>query len=443
MRLLLVAKSAYSGVHDDGRSYPAILSGHTVGFVRGLVRAARTRGDRITYVFPGFAGPAEVSFFDAADPVPVDVDARPYWDEPLPKSAVSSAPVELCALLADICRSPATRPDVAAFVYPFPLLVLAAPVLDAAGVPYVASFRGGDAYRWLVPPAADAPAGAVAIRAAYLAALQGASSLTAASSWLADQARKAELTVDGIVGSPPPGDDQGVSPSGAATDPADAMARKRRYLDEGYRPIAGEDLRPDRLWLLWSGRLSPDKRPDLALRAFGAFRQAARHEADRWQLVIAGDGDRSLLPGALPPGVAHVFVPPRCLPHVLRAADGALHTAVPGGFVDSRPSSVLAASAYGLPCITVRSGDVGGTDECVSPGVLARLGVERPEHPEHLERPDDEDAVVAGLAASIAALSDDAERRRLSLDAASWAREEGLWDTMERFLDLTAKAICP
>jgi glycosyltransferase involved in cell wall biosynthesis len=430
MRLLLVAKSAYSGAHGDGRSHPAILSGHTVGFVRGLVRTARSRGDHITYLYPGFAGPAEVSFFDAADPVPADVDARPFWDEPLPKSAVSSAPVELCAHLADICRSPATRPDVAAFVYPFPLLVLAAPVLAAAGVPYVASFRGGDAYRWLAPPPGDASPGAVAMRAAYLSALQGAASLTAASSWLADVAREAGLTVDGIIGSPPPADDQGVSPSGVSTDHTDAMVRKRRYLDEGYRPITGEALRPDRLWLLWSGRLSPDKRPDLALRA---FRQAARDGADRWQLVIAGDGDRSLLPGALPPGAAHVFVPPRSLPHMLRAADGAVHTAVPGSFIDARPSSVLAASAYGLPCITVRSGGLGGTDECVSPGVLARLGV---------ERSDDEDAVVAGLAASIAALSDDAERRRLSQDAATWARDEGLWTTMERFLDLTSKAIC-
>jgi glycosyltransferase involved in cell wall biosynthesis len=207
------------------------------------------------------------------------------------------------------------------------------------------------------------------------------------------------------------------------------MARKRRYLDEGYRPITGEALRPDRLWLLWSGRLSPDKRPDLAIRA---FRQAAQAGADRWQLVIAGDGDRSLLPAALPPGVAHVFVPPRSLPHMLRAADGAVHTAVPGGFIDSRPSSVLAASAYGVPCITVRSDGVGGTDECVSPGVLAKLGV---------DRAGGEDEIVAGLAASIATLSDDGVRRGLSQDAAGWAREAGLWHTMDRFLDLTAKVI--
>jgi glycosyltransferase involved in cell wall biosynthesis len=238
-----------------------------------------------------------------------------------------------------------------------------------------------------------------------------------------------------------------VSRSGASTstDPADAVAHKRRYLDEGYRPIAGEALRPDRLWLLWSGRLSPDKRPDLAL---AAFCQAARDGVDRWQLVIAGDGDRSLLPGALPPGVAHVFVPPRSLPHMLRAADGAVHTAVPGSFIDSRPSSVLAASAYGLPCITVRSDGLGGTDECVPPGVLARLGVDRPADTGGTAGADPaggaaavDDRLVAGLAASIAALSDDAERRRLSQDAATWAREAGLWDTMDRFLDLTAEAI--
>jgi glycosyltransferase involved in cell wall biosynthesis len=438
MRLLLVAKSAYSGVNGDGRTHPAILSGHTVGFVRGLVRAARSRGDSITYVYPGYAGPAEVCFFDAADPVPADVDARPFWDEPLPKSAVSSGPVEFCATLAEICADPSRRPDVAAFVYPFPLLVLAAPVLDAAGVPYVVSFRGGDAYRWLAPPPEDATPGQLAIRSAYRAALGRSASLTAASSWLADVARESGLAVDGIIGSPPPGDDQGVSPSGASSDPSDAMARKRRYLDEGYRPITGESLRPDRLWLLWSGRLSPDKRPDLAIRA---FRQAAQAGADRWQLVIAGDGDRSLLPAALPPGVAHVFVPPRSMPHMLRAADGAVHTAVPGGFIDSRPSSVLAASAYGVPCITVRSDGVGGTDECVSPGVLDALGVDRPGDADDADTPAGEDGIVAGLAAGIARLSDDGLRRRLSQESAGWARDAALWHTMDQFLDITAKAV--
>jgi hypothetical protein len=117
---------------------------------------------------------------------------------------------------------------------------------------------------------------------------------------------------------------------------------------------------------------------------------------------------------------------------VLRAADGAIHTAVPGSFIDSRPSSVLAASAYGVPCVTVRSDGVGGTDECVSPGVLAALGVDPSA---------DEDEIVAGLAAGIDVLADDGVRRKLSQDAATWARDAGLWDTMDRFLDLTAQAV--
>ena len=58
MRLLLVAKSAYSGTGSDGRAYPAILSGMTVGFVRGLVRTALAQGHPLTYVFPAFTGPS-------------------------------------------------------------------------------------------------------------------------------------------------------------------------------------------------------------------------------------------------------------------------------------------------------------------------------------------------------------------------------------------------
>jgi glycosyltransferase involved in cell wall biosynthesis len=420
MRVLLVAKSAFSGVHGEGRSHPAILSGHTVGFVRSFLRTAGQRGHEVTYVYPGFVGPGEACFFDAADTAPIEVDARPFWDDQLPKSAVSAAAVELCAQVSELCASAGTRPDVAVFVYPFPLLTLLAPILDRAGVPYVASLRGGDAYRWLAPPPDDATPGQVAVRSAYLAALQGCTSLTAASSWLADVARDAGLDVDAVIGSPPP------APDDEQPGDDDPVGRKLRYLSDGYRPIAGENLRPQRRWLLWSGRLSKDKRPDLVLRAFN------RAKAEGWQLVVAGDGDRSLLPAALPPGVAHVFVPPRNLPQILRACDGAIHTAVPGDFIDARPSSVLAASAYGLPCITVRSDGVGGTDECVSPEVLSALGV---------ERTGDDDGVVAGLAASIRTLAGDDDRREhLSADVVAWARVAGLWTTMDHFLDLTAKA---
>jgi glycosyltransferase involved in cell wall biosynthesis len=322
-------------------------------------------------------------------------------------------------VLADVCTDPGSRPDVAVFVYPFPLLNLAAPVLRAAGVPWVATFRGGDAYRWLAEPDDAAPNQRL-VWAAYREALQGSASVTAASSWLADVARAAGVPVDGIIGSPPPGD--GVAPEVTP----DRGGWKLEYLDDGYLPVGGEMLRPDRLWLLWSGRLSKDKRPDLAIEAF------ARTASDRWQLVIAGEGDRALLPDPLPAGVAHVFVPPRSLPRILRAADAALHTAVPGSFIDSRPSSVLAASSYGLPCITVRAEGVGGTDECVSPLVLAQIGVPG------VAREED---IVAGIAASIDRLSDDAVRVALSADVADWATRTGLWSGMDTFLDITVRSI--
>jgi len=423
MRILLVAKSAYSGVDPDGRAHPAILSGMTVGFVRGLVRAALVGDHPLTYVFPASTGPSEVTFVDDADPLPAGVDARPFWDGPIAKSAVAAGAVEFQAVIADVCADPATRPDVAAFVYPFPLLSLAVPVLLAAGVPYVATFRGGDAYRWLPEPAPgpDVSPNQLLVRNAYRAHLQGCASTTAASEWLADVARDAGVEVDAIIGSPPPSD--GIAPEVTA----DRSRWKREYLADGYVPLAGETLRDDRLWLLWSGRLSKDKRPDLALAAFA---QAATR--DRWQLVIAGEGDRSLLPDELPPGVAHVFVPPRSLPRVLRAADGALHTAVPGSFIDSRPSSVLQFSSYGIPCITVRTGGVGGTDECVSPEVLARVGV---------PGEGDEPAIVAGIAASIDRLTDAAARVALSGDVAAWADATGLWSQMDRWLEVTARSI--
>ncbi|HEY8544343.1 MAG TPA: hypothetical protein VIL36_04815 [Acidimicrobiales bacterium] len=435
MRILLVAKSAYSGVGPGGRPYPAILSGMTVGFVRGLVRAALAGGHPLTYVFPATAGPAEVTFVDDADPLPAGVDARPFWDGPIAKSAVSAGAVELQAVVADVCADPATRPDVAAFVYPFPLLGLAAPVLRAAGVPYVATFRGGDAYRWLADPEAgpDVSPNQLLVRDAYRAHLQGCASTTAASEWLADVARAAGVEVDAVIGSPPPND--GVAPEVTA----DRSRWKREYLADGYEPLGGEALRDDRLWLLWSGRLSKDKRPDLALAAFaraatagGAEGATAGDGRGRWQLVIAGEGDRGLLPDPLPPGVAHVFVPPRSLPRVLRAADAAVHTAVPGSFIDSRPSSVLQFSSYGIPCITVRTGGVGGTDECVSPAVLAQVGV---------DGDGGEGAIVAGIAASVDRLADDATRVALSADVAAWADATGLWSQMDRWLEVTARSV--
>jgi glycosyltransferase involved in cell wall biosynthesis len=427
MRILLVAKSAYSGAGPDGRVHPAILSGMTVGFVRGLVRASLAGGHPLTYVFPAYAGPSEVTFVDDADPLPEGIVARPFRDGPIPKSAVSAGPVEFQAVVADACADPATRPDVAVFVYPFPLLSLAVPVLRAAGVPYVATFRGGDAYRWLPEPTPgpDVSPNQRLVRDAYREHLRGCASVTAASSWLADVARDAGVEVDAIIGSPPPGD--GVAPDVTA----DRSRWKREYLADGHVPLGGEPLRDDRLWLLWSGRLSKDKRPDLALQAFAHAAGATGH--GRWQLVIAGEGDRSLLPAPLPPGVAHVFVPPRSLPRILRSADAALHTAVPGSFIDSRPSSVLQASSYGLPCITVRARGVGGTDECVSPEVLAQVGV---------TAEGGEAGIVRGIAASIDRLADDAARVDLSADVAAWARDTaGLWSQMDRFLEVTATSI--
>jgi len=423
MRLLLVAKSAYSGTGPDGRPYPAILSGMTVGFVRGLVRTALARGHPLTYVFPAFTGPSEVTFVDDKDPLPAEVVARPFWDGPITKSAVSAAPVEFTAVVGDVCADPATRPDVAVFVYPFPLLSLAAPVLAAAGVPWVATFRGGDAYRWLAEPSPDTSPNQRLVWAAYRDALRRAASTTAASQWLADVARAAGVQVDAIIGSPPASD--GVPPEVTA----DRSRWKAEYLTDGYVPLGGEALHADRLWMLWAGRLSKDKRPDLALEAFA---QAATARDGRWQLVIAGEGDRTLLPGALPPGVGHVFVPPRSLPRMLRAADAALHTAVPGSFIDSRPSSVLAASSYGIPCITVRADGVGGTDECVSPEVLRQVGV---------PGSSEEAQVVAGIAANIDRLADDATRVGLSADVAAWADEVGLWSQMDRFLAVTARSV--
>ena len=429
MRILLVAKSAYSGVGPDGRAHPAILSGMTVGFVRGLVRAALAGGHPLTYVFPATTGPSEVTFVDDADPLPAGVDARPFWDGPIAKSAVSAGPVELQAVVADVCADPATRPDVAAFVYPFPLLSLAAPVLRAAGVPYVATFRGGDAYRWLPEPTPgpDVSPNQLLVRDAYRAHLQGCASTTAASAWLADVARDAGVEVDAVIGSPPPGD--GIAPEVTA----DRSSWKREYLADGDALLGGEALRDDRLWLLGSGRLSKDKRPDRALAACArAATAGGSRDGGRWQLVIAGEGDRSLLADPLPPGVAHVFVPPRSLPKVLRAADGALHTAVPGSFIDSRPSSVLQFSSYGIPCITVRTGGVGGTDECVSPEVLARVGV---------DGEGGEAAIVDGIAAGIDRLADDATRVALSGDVTAWADATGLWSQMDRWLEVTARSI--
>jgi glycosyltransferase involved in cell wall biosynthesis len=428
MRLLLVAKSAYSGTLPDGRGYPAILSGMTVGFVRGLVRTGLAQGHELTYVFPAFTGPSEVTFVDDRDPLPDAVVARPFGDGPIAKSAVSAAAVEFTAVVADVCADPATRPDVAVFVYPFPLLSLAAPILQAAGVPWVATFRGGDAYRWLAEP--DAAAARTSpnqrlVWAAYRDALRRAASTTAASEWLADVARGAGVKVDAIIGSPPASD--GIPPEVTA----DRSRWKAEYLADGYVPQGGETLRADRLWLLWSGRLSKDKRPDLALDAF-ARAATARGGDGRWQLVIAGEGDRALLPAELPPGVGHVFVPPRSLPRMLRAADAALHTAVPGSFIDSRPSSVLAASSYGVPCITVRAEGVGGTDECISPEVLDQVGV---------PGTDDEAAIVAGIAASIDRLADDTTRVALSADVAAWADAVGLWTQMDRFLAVTAQSV--
>ncbi|MFB7929177.1 glycosyltransferase family 4 protein [Streptomyces sp. NPDC056039] len=118
-----------------------------------------------------------------------------------------------------------------------------------------------------------------------------------------------------------------------------ALYRPCRDAAERRATRAEFGLPPDRPLALFAGRLVPKKGYDIAL--------AARERGTGFDLVLAGGGDASALPGGQ--GVHYVgALPPDRLARLYRACDMFVLPSVAEGF----PLSVQEAMAAGLPVVT-------------------------------------------------------------------------------------------
>jgi glycosyltransferase involved in cell wall biosynthesis len=356
MKVAFVSKSAFSHA-IDGLTVPAVVSGHTSQLARALIASARTEGHDVAHVYPIAPGSDDACVVDPLDAYPANVRQLPYWDVPLPKATLSSGSLSFTAALYE-----AGPLDWVVLLYAFPLAPLVQQFCAATGTRFAALLRGGDVYKWLSPdwwrrvqPAVNS----ASMLGLYAKALRDADYVAAASAWLLGVSQEHGVPCDDILESP------------AAISVASLTARTELLNDPGIAVLSGT-VDPSRRWLLWAGRASPDKRPDLALDAF------ERAGVSGWQLLLAAAGpledqiasriDSKRVSAAL------VRASPRVMPALFAGCDALLHTAVPSStFIDARPSAVTSAAYHAKPVIAPRA-ERGGVAESLAPINLDAFG---------------------------------------------------------------------
>ncbi|MCP4303511.1 MAG: glycosyltransferase family 4 protein [bacterium] len=302
------------------------------------------------------------SIVDTQDVVPPNVAITAYGSSGFAKYQLQSGSLELRAGL-EVAAEKLGGPDVALVLNCFPVAPTVADFAAAEGIPAVYSLRGADGYRWLdgeqYPSSID-PAIAQRIAARYRRSIDSGTHVTAASEWLAAQARRYGVQVESIVPSPAP-----VDPA-AECDRTEAR-RVLAELDE----IGDESnaLSSDRNRMLICGRLSPDKRP---LEAIAGLVES-RH-LQEWQLLVLGNGPltREVNAAAAQANTEYGWkkvvvgsLPPRLVGWGYASSDVLMHNARGDeNFMDARPSAVTAAAHYGLPVVHERN--AGGCAESLS-----------------------------------------------------------------------------
>ena len=135
------------------------------------------------------------------------------------------------------------------------------------------------------------------------------------------------------------------------------------HLPSFFPADGGSEESPEQGYLLYFGRISPEKGLDVLLRAYDALRPPAR-------LLLAGearDGERARLEALVArmgtPGVA--FVGPQSRQALKRLIAGAMFTVVPSLQPDNCPMAVLESFAMGRPVIGSR---IGGLTEQIDGG---------------------------------------------------------------------------
>lgn len=374
MKIVIISKAAFSFTLEGKSSLqvPLVMAGHTVQLVRPLVNELVGGGCKVGLIFPISNSIDDSTIYDSCDAVPRGARLFPYDCGGLPKTVHDISSLALGASLLSAMENLGGI-DWILFVNAFPTTQLATEAIrqlkatQNAPLRVGVFLRGGDGYKWLDPSYVRSwfrdDKTALNVLSMYRRALRSANLVTTSSEWLRLRVEASGVQVHAVVPAPP------VPKSGRTS------YESKRTIQAEATPLHGR-VDAESLWLVVSGRFHPDRRPDVAARAFAMARLDPL-----WSLVFAGCGDVSLvrrildeLSPDLQRRVSAITVPPRLLPDLYGAADAFLHTPIPTtAFTDSRPSALTSAAFHGKPVVAVLSG---GISECISKTNVETLCVE-------------------------------------------------------------------
>lgn len=429
MNVVIFSKPAFSGAVGScsgsaSTAVPIALAGHTIQLVRPLVEYLSESGSTISMIVPRTLPRGDPQIVDYGDQLPPRVQVFQVGSNEPPKSTYRTDGLELLSAL-QLSEQHTGTPDWIVIVNAFPTLVYvrqACALLrewNAEFRPRIAVLlRGGDGYKWTntTYTAQHITEASVAesVTSAYIRCLREADYVGVASRWLRDVVVSRGIEGASVLPSPP------VSPNGHISMVNKIALRRAELHRFGC-------LNPERSWLGVVGRIHPDKRPDLALEAFG------KSNLDAWQLIYAGDGNIEglqerirRLPAAAQERIACVSVPPAKLPTLYGALDAIVHTSLPGPeFTDARPSALTSASFHSKPVVAVLGG---GVAECLSLRCAAELCVDPREC-------DSRDALSDALAIRLNYLNNGAFRAEIGRLNYVHTLESGAVDSVKRFVD--------
>ncbi|WHP67315.1 hypothetical protein [Phaeobacter inhibens] len=348
-KFIIVGKNGFKLPNHPNVS--STLSGHSSVLTPQLADFLLNLGHDVSFVFPVRPGRLD-QHFEFGSQSPKELKLHPYGDTEFHKTPQSASMDSFIGAMGSAFSSTNVKEQevIVISVYGFPFAPMVESLRSIRKFKHIVLLRGGDGDRWLSPERLQSEeiefSSAEMISAWYRNALLNADVVCAASKWLAERARSHGVCVHSISPTPPP-----------QLDRFEIIERSQKTISRIEKQnsilLTGKKL------LLFAGRDSPDKRPDLALKAF------ERWNPGNWSLLMFGIPKPEHSEVSSKGRVGYLTVSPVDLAAVSYFCDGFLHTSLKTNkFEDARPSAVSIAASSGCP--VVFPNNTGGVEECVS-----------------------------------------------------------------------------
>jgi len=367
MNIAIVGKSCYTTIVSS-KELTTTLAGHTMAFTRQLIPFLISHKHQVALVSPCETAPEDSIVHERNCLIPKNLKIVPFTAIQFPKVPTHDSSLSLLASMSELIEEWGNIDHILC-VYCFPFLPILETLKKYFNYKIVAFLRGGDGYKFLDYNFLRKQSGADN-RARYIVdfyrySLNQAEFVFCVSKWLRSRVETLGVEVDDIIPSPALVEETEVC--------YENCRNKKSFAQLLRNSCTYGRLDPEKKWLTTSGRLSIDKRLDLAIKAF------SRWNNKNWQLVITGAGPIAtslikLIRGYDEDKICLVLVPPQRMATMFRLADAYIHTAIASSsFIDSRPSSVTSAAFYGKAVIFPQCKE-GGVAESLSRSDTQCLG---------------------------------------------------------------------